>query len=134
MKIQYKKKRLRYELYFGLAWAFLGFLSLLSTDELRWIDYGYLLISLLYVGRYIYESRNQYLVIEAEKIYKKSLFSKAMDLSKIESISSVAGNYILKTEGREMKIEVGLIDESSLLELNRILSQLDLEPGKSIFA
>lgn len=125
---------MRYELYFGLAWAFLGFLSLLSTDELRWIDYGYLLISLLYVGRYIYESRNQYLVIEAEKIYKKSLFSKAMDLSKIESISAVAGNYILKTEGREMKIEVGLIDEASLLELNRILSQLDLEPGKSIFA
>ncbi|PKQ60789.1 hypothetical protein BZG02_18135 [Labilibaculum filiforme] len=133
MKIKYKKKRLKYYLYFGIAWLILGSIVVISDDELRWNDYGYLFLGVLHIGSFIYESRNQYLSIEGGFISKNSLFQKKMELSAIKSITSGSGKYILKTKGREMKIDVGLIDESSLCELNKVLANLNMESGKTIF-
>ncbi|BAX80637.1 hypothetical protein [Labilibaculum antarcticum] len=133
MKIQYKKKRLKYYLYFGIAWMLLGVMTLLFNEQLRWNDYAYIVLGMLHIGTYIYESRNQYLSIEDGFICKNSLFKKRINLSAVTCIKSVSGNYVLKTAKREMKIDVGLIDELSLLELNKILSKLNLEPSKTIF-
>lgn len=133
MKINYKRKRLKYYLYFGIAWFLLGLATLLFNEQLRWNDYAYIALGILHICTYIYESRNQYLRIEDGFICKNSLFKKRMNLSAVICIKSVSGNYVLKTAKKEMKIDVGLIDEASLCELNKILSKLNLEPSKTLF-
>ena len=87
----------------------------------------------MYLGHYLYDLNNQYLTIENGTIRKNALygFRKKIELNDINSIKKFTGDYTLKTETKELKINTELIDEKSLLELNRILSELNLSPEKN---
>ena len=100
MKIKFKKKRLRVNLILGIVWIILGTLNLLTDDKIRWTDYGYLVIGILYVGHYFYDLKNQYLTIENGTIRKNGLYGywKKINLNEINWIKKFAGDYILKTD------------------------------------
>jgi hypothetical protein len=136
MKIKFKKKRLLANLILGIVWIGLGILLVLEHDKLRWSDYGYLLIGILYVGLYLYDLTNQYLTIENGTIRKNGLygFGKKIKLNEIKRINKFAGDYTLKTEQKELKINTALIDKDSLVELNKILAELNLSSEKTPFA
>jgi len=136
MKIKFKKKRLIVNLVLGMVWIILGTLSMVTNDKLRWTDYGYLVIGILYVAQYLYDLTNQYLTIENGTIQKNGLygFGKKLNLNEINWIKKFAGDYTLKTEEKELKINTEFIDKDSLTELNKILSELNLPPEKTPFA
>ena len=136
MKIKFKKKRLRVNLILGIVWIILGTLSIVTDDKIRWTDYGYLVIGILYVGHYLYDLKNQYLTIENGTIRKNGLYGywKKINLNEINWIKKFAGDYTLKTEKKELKINTELIDENSLTELNKILAELNLPSEKTPFA
>ena len=50
-----------------------------------------------------------------------------MDLSEIKSIKHFAGEYILRTDKRKMKIDISSIEKSSLLDLKGELKKLDVK-------
>ena len=133
MKIKFKKKRLRVNLILGIVWIILGTLSIVTDDKIRWTDYGYLVIGILYVGHYLYDLKNQYLTIENGTIRKNGLYGywKKINLNEINWIKKFAGDYTLKTEKKELKINTELIDENSLTELNKILAELNLPSEKN---
>ena len=134
MKIRYKKKRLNSNLFIGIAWSIFALLALSYIGDIRWIDFGYLAIAVLYIGQFIYEYRNQYLTIKNGTIWKNGIFRKKIELEKIIWIKKFAGDYILKTDTRELTINTDWIDEKSILELNSVLEKLDLPPEKTPFA
>ena len=136
MKIKFKKKRLIVNLVLGVIWIALGTLSIVTDDKIRWTDYGYLVIGVLYVGYYFYNLTNQYLTIENGTIRKNGLygFRKHINLNEVNWIKKFAGDYTLKTEQKELKINTELIDKDSLTELNKILAKLNLPPEKTPFA
>jgi hypothetical protein len=136
MKIKFKKKRLYSNLILGIVWVIIGFLKLYYDDKLRWTDYGYLVIGILYIGHYLYDKTNQYLTIENGIIWKNGLygFGKKINLNEINWIKKFAGDYTLKTETKELKINTELIEEKSLTELNKILEKLNLPSEKTPFA
>lgn len=136
MKIKFRKKRLHVNLILGIVWIGVGILSLVTDDEIRWTEYGYLVIGILYVGHYLYDLTNQYLIIENRTIRKNVLygFGKKINLNDINWIKKFAGDYTLKTEHRELKINTELMDKDSLEELNKILAELNLPPKKTPFA
>ena len=135
MKIRFKKKRLYASLIIGIVWTGLGIFNLITDKHLRWSDYGYLVIGALYIGHYLYDLTFQYLNIENGTIQKNGLygFRKKMNLNEIHWIKKFAGDYILKTETKELHINTELIDEKSLVELNKILSKLNLPTEKTPF-
>ena len=135
MKIRFKKKRLYANLIIGIVWTLLGIYSLLEDDNLRWSDYGYLIIGLLYIGHYLYDLTTQYLTIENGSIRKNGLygFGKKINLNDIYWIKKFASDYILKTKTEELKINTELIDKNSLNELNAILEKLNLPANKTPF-
>ena len=136
MKIKFKKKRLRVNLILGLVWIVLGTLSIVTDDEISWTDYGYLVIGILYIGHYLSDLTNQYLTIENGTIRKNGLYGywKKINLNEINWIKKFAGDYTLKTEQKELKINTELIDKDALSELNKILTELNLPPEKTPFA
>lgn len=136
MKIRFKKKRLYANLIIGIVWTGLGIFNLIEDNNLRWSDYGYLVIGALYIGHYLYDLTNQYLTIENGTIRKNGLygFGKKINLNEINWIKKFAGDYILKTETIELTINTDLIEEKSLAELNRILTELNLPTEKTPFA
>ncbi|KRP25815.1 MAG: hypothetical protein ABS28_08480 [Cryomorphaceae bacterium BACL22 MAG-120619-bin32] len=136
MKIKFKKKRLYINLILGIVWLALGILNLNEDDKIRWTDYGYLVAGILYIGHYLYDLTNQYLTIENGTIRKNALygFRKDINLNEVNWIKKFAGDYTLKTEKKELKINTELIDKDSLTELNKILAELNLPPEKTPFA
>ena len=136
MKIKFKKKRLRAKLLIGLAWVAFGMISLETNENVRWTDYGYLVVGLLYLGHYWADRTWQYLTIENGVIRKNRLygFGGAIALKDVVWIKKFAGDYTLKTRQGDLKIDTDLIEEKSLAELNRVLGELDLPPEKTPFA
>ena len=135
MKIKFKKKRLLANLLLGIVWIGLGVFNLWEAENNRWSDYGYLIIGILYVGHYFYDLTNQYLIIVNGTIRKNGLygFRKKIVLNEINWIKKFAGDYTLKTEQNELKINTELIDKESLTKLNKILADLNLPPEKTPF-
>ena len=126
MKIQYRKKRLNHSLIFGILWLTISLLGIFTKENPSWTDYGFLIISFLYLGTYLYEKKNQYLTIENGIISINQPFGKKINLTEIKRIKKFAGDYILKTDKTELTINTQVIDEKSLMELNKELEKLNL--------
>jgi hypothetical protein len=135
MKIKFKKKKLLLELIAGLVWIALGVINIIEMEHIHWSKYGYFVFGLIYLSLFLYNFTNQYLTIENGTLQKNGLFSfrKKINLNDIIEIKTVAGDYTLLTDTTKLKIQVELIADDSLLELNRILSELDLPTDKTPF-
>ena len=127
MKIGYKKRHLNVNLIFGLIWLVWFFIGVFGKEEPNWTDYGWIVISLMYLGMYFYQKNYNYLTIENGFIKQNWPFGKKMNLNEIKGIKHFAGEYILKSELKKMKINIQLINEESLLELKTELKKLDVE-------
>lgn len=134
IRIKFTKKRQNFNLFFGIAWAILGILKLISNEPMYGIDYAWLGLAGLSIGTFFYEYKNQYLTIKNGLIFKSYPFGKKMKLTDIKRIKKFAGDYILKTEYSELTINTQIIDEKSLHDLNSVLGKLDLPEDKTPFA
>ena len=124
MKILYSKKRRKYDLFQGLFWILLFVLGLLS-DRKNVFFYLYLIMGLIHI--YLYLKVKYYLSIENNLIKQNYIFGKKIDLSEIKSIKHFAGEYILRTDTRKMRIDIGSVEKSSLAELRDELKKLDIQ-------
>jgi len=76
---------------------------------------------------YLYLKVKYYLTIENNLIKQNYIFGKKIDLSEIKSIKHFAGEYILRTDTRKMRIDIGSIEKSSLVDLKGELKKLDAQ-------
>jgi hypothetical protein len=127
MKIYYKKKTLRLNLILGIVWLSLAILQLSIQDNMNWIAYGWFILAILYFAQYFHQNRNKYLSIENGVIKENWLFGKSLKLDNIHTIKHFAGEYILKTDSKELRIQIPLIENDSLLKLSEKLSELNAE-------
>ncbi|HZW63096.1 MAG TPA: hypothetical protein VFF15_05555, partial [Flavobacteriaceae bacterium] len=104
-------------------WFFLGMLK----ESPLWTDYGWLVISAMYFGVYFYQRKYSYFTLGNDTIQIHGLFGKKLPLHEIKRIKKFAGDYILKTEKKELKINTQLIVPHSLKELDDALKKLDVE-------
>ena len=125
MKILYSKKRRKYELFQGIFWILIFILGVLFSDRKNVFFYLYIPLGLISLYRYI--KVKYYLSIENNIIKQNYIFGKKIDLSEIKSIKHFAGEYILRTDKRKMRIDIGSIEKSSLAELRDELKKLDVQ-------
>lgn len=126
MKIKYKKRHLNINLILGFIWLTWFFFNILNQEVPKLIDYGWLVISLLYFGIYFYQKTYGYLTIENEVITLNSLFRKKINLKDIIQVKKFAGDYILKTNKKELSINTKFIEPNALAELDAELDKLEL--------
>jgi hypothetical protein len=79
------------------------------------------------ISLYRYIKVKYYLIIEKDVLKQNYIFGKKMELSEIKSIKHFAGEYILRTDKRKMRIDIGSIEKSSLAELRDELKKLDVQ-------
>ncbi|RIV67420.1 hypothetical protein [Flagellimonas aequoris] len=127
MRIAYKKRHLNVNLILGLVWAIAFFAQRFTEDSMKWTDYFWLVLSLTYLGIYVYQKQYKYIRLEKGIIKICSPFGKQMELDKIQKIKKFAGDYILKGQNKELTINTQIIDPKSLLELDTALQQLNVE-------
>lgn len=97
------------------------------NGENRWTDYGYIIFAILYLILYVYQKQNKYLTIENGILKINGSFGKKINLTEIKRIKKFAGDYILKTDKKELTINTQIIDPNSLVELNTELEKLNVE-------
>ncbi len=126
MRIRFKRRHLRWNLIFGLFWLILGVISIPNNSE-NYLNYGYLIVGLLYIGNYLFKSKNQYLTIDNETITLNNLIPKRVNLNDLKLIKKTAEFYILQTEKSELRIKTSLIEKNSLKDLKAILKNLKVK-------
>ena len=135
LKIRFKKKRLYSNLIIGVIWLVFAVIILFTEEENHWMIYVYPIIGFLYLGQYWYDSTFQYLIIDDNTIQRNIFYgtNRKIALKDITWIKKFAGDYILKSDQKDMHIDLHLIDESSLDELNKVLANLNLPADKTPF-
>ena len=125
MKILYSKKRRKYDLFYTIFCLLIGVLSLFFSETNHKFFYLYMPLGLISLYRYI--KVKYYLIIEKDVLKQNYIFGKKIDLSEIKSIKHFAGEYILRTKKRKLKITIDLIEKSSLVDLKGELKKLDAQ-------
>lgn len=135
MKIKFKKKKLLFELLSGLFWTFIAIDGIIGTENVRWAKYILLLLGIFYLGTFIFNATQHYLIIENGTIQRNGIFGykKKINLKDIIQIKEFAGDYKLITEQTVLKINTELIDSNSLEELQTFLKKLNLPADKTPF-
>jgi hypothetical protein len=127
MRIRYKKKQVNLNLFLGIVWLANAIVQTVVNENPSWFDYIWYVLSGFYFITYFYQKKEKYLTIENGIIKQNWPFGKKLNLIEIKRIRHFAGEYILKTELNEMKINIGLIDEESLSDLKSELKKLNAE-------
>ncbi len=125
MKILYSKKRRKYELFQGLFWILIGMLGVFFSEKNNILFYLYTPMGFIYL--YLYIKVKYYLIIEKGVLKQNYIFGKKINLSDIKSIKHFAGEYILRTDTRKMRINISWVDQSSLIDLKGELKKLDAQ-------
>jgi hypothetical protein len=123
MHIKYSKKRLNYNLIFGLIWLLI-FVAYLFLKTNSFLKYGYLFIGILFLSTYFFEKTKHYLTIENGVITKNQLFPKRIQLDKIKDIRYFAGEYKLISDTSEIRILTQFIEKKSLEDLKTVIETL----------
>jgi len=127
MKIGYKKRHLNINLILGIIWLVWFFVFDFNKEEMNWTDYGWLVISIAYLSIYFYQKKYKYVSIENGILTVNGPIGKKLNLTEIKRIKKFAGDYILKTDKKELTINTQIIDPNSLVELNAVLGKLNVE-------
>ncbi|MDY2588109.1 hypothetical protein [Winogradskyella aquimaris] len=127
MKVAYKRRHLNVNLILGLIWLVWFSLGVFGKEEPNWTDYGWIFISLMYLGLYVYQKSFKYLTVENGIINVNGPFGKKLKMTEIKQIKKFAGDYIIKTDNEELTINTQLIESSALTELNSELEKLNVE-------
>ena len=104
MKIPHNKKHLNINLIAGLFWLSYFILGLFIKEGIDWFYFGWLLISLTYFVNYFYKKKYKYVTIENGEIKVNGPLGKKLNLTDIKRIKKFAGDYIIKTDKKELTI------------------------------
>lgn len=127
MKIHYKKKRLNIIFILGVLCLAYGISNVTFDEKPNWKDYAWFVISGIYIISYFYQKSEKYLTIENGTIKQNWPFGKEVNLTEIRIIKHFAGDYILKSDKTQLKINAQLIDKKSLADLKTELEKLNVE-------
>ena len=127
MRIGYKKRNLNINLVLGILWLLIGVLGVGLSDKNRWNDYVTLVFGMAYLVLYYYQKRYKYLIIENETLIKNGPLGKKINLTEIKRIKKFAGDYILKTDKKELTVNTRVMDPELLTKLNTELGKLNIE-------
>ena len=125
MKIPFKKKLLNTNLVFVILWLILIFIKI-SFDVIYWVDSGWIAVSLLYLINAIYQKKYPYILFKNGYIYVNGPLGKSMNLSEIKQIKKFTGDYILKTDKKELTINTEYLDPESREKLVGELKKLEV--------
>ena len=126
MTIAYKKKYLNLNLIYALLFTVTLFTVALNNEE-NWKLIIGILVPASFISKYFYQKQKKYLTIEDDKIKVNNMFGREINLNEILTIEKYAGDYILKTGIKKLKIDTTIIELVELSNLNSELEKLNVK-------
>lgn len=110
MKVPVRKKRKYLNLGLGLAWLLLFSSKLFVDENLKGLDYFWLLLAFIYLAMYAKDVKRPYLQIEGSLLTVDAWPAKKMDLQELVSVRKFAGDYTLRTASGKLQVSGQMMD------------------------
>ena len=131
LTIPYTSKRLRKTLLLSLLYWVICLMNILGADDLGYLQIGFLILAIVSTFLYFRERKQQYLTISEGMIKRNDIWGRKIRLDEVIHIEKYAGDYILKTPTKKLRIDTHIIPPEALKELEGVLGQIQLTTAKT---
>jgi hypothetical protein len=107
IKLRYNIKNQRYYIIVGGLFILLAGIELIASNEIRYFN---ITIALLYIAPYFYHKKVPFLTIQKGVFKQNWWFGKSIDSKDINEIKYFAGEYIIRSQKKELRIDTHIID------------------------
>ncbi len=107
IKLRYNIKNQRYYIIAGGLFILLAGIELIASNEIRYFN---ITLALLYIAPYFYHKKVPFLTIQ-KGVFKQNWWKgKSIDSKDINEIKYFAGEYIIRSQKKELRIDTHIID------------------------
>jgi hypothetical protein len=124
MNILHNQSQLNRLLILGILYIIVGLLSIATSAKLYLS--GLTGIGIIYVAQYFYTKNRAYVILTENTVSTNGLFKKEIEVKDIKSMKYFAGDYIIKSAGKEIIIDTNLVDKESQTKLKSYFENLKL--------
>ena len=103
----YNIKNQRYSIIAGGLFILLAGIELIASNEIRYFN---ITLALLYIAPYFYHKKVPFLTIQKGVLKQNWWFGKSIDSKDINEIKYFAGEYIIRSQKKELRIDTHIID------------------------
>ena len=103
----YNIKNQRYFIIVGGLFILLAGIELIASNEIRYFN---ITLALLYIAPYFYHKKVPFLTIQKGVFKQNWWFGKSIDSKDINEIKYFAGEYIIRSQKKELRIDTHIID------------------------
>ena len=103
----YNIKNLRYNIILGGLFILLAGIELIASNEIRYFN---ITLALLYIAPYFYHKKVPFLTIQKGVLKQNWWFGRSIDSKDINEIKYFAGEYIIRSQKKELRIDTHIID------------------------
>ena len=107
IKLRYNIKNQRYYIIAGGLFILLAGIELIASNEIRYFN---ITLALLYIAPYFYHKKVPFLTIQKGVLKQNWWFGKSIDSKYINEIKYFAGEYIIRSQKKELRIDTHIID------------------------
>ena len=107
IKLRYSIKNQRYYIIVGGLFILLAGIELIASNEIRYFN---ITLALLYIAPYFYHKKVPFLTIQKGVLKQNWWFGKSIDSKDINEIKYFAGEYIIRSQKKELRIDTHIID------------------------
>jgi len=107
-QLRYNLKNQRYFIIAGGLFFLLAGIDLIASNEIRYFN---IVLALLYIAPYFYHKKVPFLTIQNGVLKQNWWFGKSIDAKRITAIKYFAGEYIVRSVQKEIRIDTNLIDQ-----------------------
>jgi hypothetical protein len=107
IKLRYNIKNQRYYIIVGGLFILLAGIELIASNEIRYFN---ITLALLYIAPYFYHKKVPFLTIQKGVFKQNWWFGKSIDSKDINEIKYFAGEYIIRSQKKELRIDTHIID------------------------
>ncbi|MDA1144474.1 MAG: hypothetical protein O3B94_05880 [Bacteroidetes bacterium] len=107
IKLRYNIKKQRYFIIAGGLFILLAGIELIASNEIRYFN---ITLALLYIAPYFYHKKVPFLTIQKGVLKQNWWFGKSIDSKDINEIKYFAGEYIIRSQKKELRIDTHIID------------------------
>ncbi|MDC0107272.1 hypothetical protein OAI60_03145 [Flavobacteriaceae bacterium] len=107
IKLRYNIKNQRYYIIAGGLFILLAGIELIASNEIRYFN---ITLALLYIAPYFYHKKVPFFTIQKGVFKQNWWFGKSIDSKDINEIKYFAGEYIIRSQKKELRIDTHIID------------------------
>ena len=107
IKLRYNIKNQRYYIIVGGLFILFAGIELIASNEIRYFN---ITLALLYIAPYFYHKKVPFLTIQKGVLKQNWWFGKSIDSKDINEIKYFAGEYIIRSQKKELRIDTHIID------------------------